>query len=99
MCCAHRFFELNAYHFGEQHEFGETIRLVLRLKPEEIAGLNRETLRLWYRSGPGEPWAMMMGEPAWLSEDTLAFSTDHFTQFALFGTGLHQIYLPLMLRY
>jgi hypothetical protein len=95
---AHRFFELSAYHFGEQYEFGETIRLTLKLKPEEIAGMKRETLRLWYRAGSGEPWAML-GEPNWLSEDTLAFTTDHFTQFALFGIGQNQIYIPLVVRY
>jgi hypothetical protein len=37
---------------------------------------------------------VMLGEPVWLSDDTLSFTSSHFTQFALFGLGQHQVYLP-----
>ncbi len=90
---AHRAFELNAYQFGELNQFNQPITLALRLQAQELAGFKANTLRLWYRNGPGEPWAML-GEPVWLSDDTLAFTSSHFTQFALFGLGQHQLYLP-----
>jgi hypothetical protein len=90
---AHRAFELNAFHFGELNQFEQPITLTLRLQAQELAGFKANTLRLWYRNGPGEPW-VMLGEPVWLSDDTLSFTSSHFTQFALFGLGQHQVYLP-----
>ena len=45
-----------------------------------------EWVETWctYRAGPGEPWAML-GEPLQHRNGEITFSTDHFTQFALFG--------------
>ena len=94
---AHRAFEMNAFRFGELHQFGQPITVELKLGPQDIPALQRETLRLWYRQGPGEAWRLL-GEPRWISEDTLAFTTNHFTEFALFGTGGYWLNLPLIRR-
>jgi uncharacterized repeat protein (TIGR01451 family) len=92
---AHQAFELNAFAFGEQHQFQQPITLTLKLGPDDIAGLRKETLRLWYRNGLDEDW-QPLGNPMWLTDDTIAFTTTHFTQFALFGTGQHIMMLPLI---
>ena len=62
-----------------------------------VAGLKLETLRLWARSGPEGPWSML-GEPARVMSGTMAFTTTHFSQFALFGEAKYPIYLPLVVR-
>jgi uncharacterized repeat protein (TIGR01451 family) len=94
---AQRAFTLTAFQFGELHQFNKPLTLTLKLDPQEIANLKRETLRLWYRAGPGEPWAML-NAPDWVAEDTLAFTTNHFTEFALFARGDFQIFLPIINR-
>ena len=94
---AQRAFELTAFQFGELHQFNKPLTLTIKLDPQEVANLKRETLQLWYRKGPGEPWARL-NAPIWVAEDTLAFTTSHFTQFALFGYGGIQIYLPMINR-
>lgn len=60
-------------------------------------GLKRETLRVWTRPGPGEPWAMR-GEPARVMSGALTFTTTHLTQFALFAQGRYRVCLPLARR-
>ena len=92
---AHRSFELTAFRFNELHQFSQPITISLKLNMPEIAGLKRETLCLWYRSGPGEAWAML-GGGNWISPDTLEFTTSHFTQFALFGLKNNQVFLPFL---
>jgi len=62
-----------------------------------VLGLKRETLRLWMRPGPGEPWAML-GEPARVMSGPLTFTTTHFTQFAVFGEAKYHAYLLLVVR-
>jgi len=94
---AHRAFELKAFRFGEVHQFNQPISITIQLKAGELNGMEREMYRLWYRKGPEEPWKML-GEPKWLTEDTLAFTTDHFTQFALFGVGSYKMHLPIVIR-
>jgi len=94
---AHRAFELTAFQFGELHQFGQPITLTLKLKPDEVTGFKKESLQLWYRNRAGETWAKL-GTPAWVSDDTLAFTTNHFTQFALFAAGNFQLHLPVIVR-
>ncbi len=94
---AHRAFELAAFRFGEVHQFGQPITITLHYSDTEVGGLKQETLRLWYRNGAGEPWAML-GEPVRLMSGTLAFTTTHFTQFALFAEGAYRLYLPQVKR-
>jgi hypothetical protein len=95
---AHQAFELTAFRFGEVHQFHQPITLTVPVTPALESGLRRETLRLWYRNGPGEPWAML-GEPAQMNANSFSFTTTHFTEFALFGESRAQrILLPLINR-
>ncbi len=98
---AHRAFEMNAFHFGEVHQFEKPITLTVNFGPQEIAGLQQNSLRLWYRSGPGEPWAML-GEPQQIQAGSASFTTTHFTQFALFGLPDsaygYTLHLPVVAR-
>ena len=98
---AHRAFEINAFHFGDVHHFGQPISLTVSFGPQDIAGMQQNSLRLWYRQSPGEPWAML-GAPQQMQAGSATFSTDHLTQFALFGLpdsayGYH-IHLPVVTR-
>jgi uncharacterized repeat protein (TIGR01451 family) len=90
---AHRAFELTAYRFGEINEFGERITLRIHFEEDDFAGLKRNTLRLWYRNSPGEPWAQL-GEPVASGPGYLEFETTHFTQFALFAEATQRVYIP-----
>jgi hypothetical protein len=92
---AHHAFELTAFRFGEISQFGRAITLTLHLSGQEWAGLKRNSLRLWYRNGPGEPWKIL-SEPIQSSPDSISFQTDHFTQFALFGEPMYRIHLPFV---
>jgi uncharacterized repeat protein (TIGR01451 family) len=95
---AHRAFELAAYRFGQVvHRFGQPLTITVAYSDTDVAGLKRETLRLWTRSGPEGPWARL-GEPARVMSGALAFTTTHFSQFALFGEGNCRGYLPLAVR-
>ncbi len=95
---AHHAFELRAFRFGEEvHQFNRPLTITLNYADGDIAGLKRETLRLWTREGPGQPWAML-GEPVRAMSGTLVFTTSHFSQFALFGEGAYHAYLPLLNR-
>lgn len=93
---AHRAFEINAYRFGHQVR-GFTEPLTITLSFSGTPGLKRETLRLWTRSGAGEPWAML-GEPARVMSGSLSFTTTHLSQFVLLGRGQYRAYLPLVRR-
>ena len=92
---AHRAFEMNAFHFGEIHQFNQPITVTISYNPQEIPALVHQTLRLWYRNGPGEPWAML-GEPVAHQYGQIHFVTDHFTEFALFGQMGYSVFLPLI---
>lgn len=99
---ANRAFEVNAYRFGEPvGQFQAPLTITVRYSDTDVAGLRRETLRLWTRSGPGEPWAMM-GEPVRTMSGTIAHTTTHLSEFALFGEPKDQIwhwlYLPMVGR-
>ena len=95
---AHRAFEFTAFRFGEPvRQFNQPLTITLRYGDADVTGLKRETLRLWTRTGPGEPWAML-GEPARAMSGTLAFTTTHFTEFALFGRGVYETWLPMTQR-
>ena len=93
---AHQAFELTAFRFGEVNQFGQSITLTVHFKPEDLAGLKQNTLRLWYRNGPGEAWKML-GEPLQSGPGYLSFQTNHFTEFALFGEANFHIHLPMVL--
>ena len=95
---AHRAFELTAFRFGEPvHQFNRPLTITVSYTDTDVVGLKRETLRLWVRSGPGAPWAML-GEPVRVMSGVLTFTTTHFSQFALFGEGRHKVYMPLVHR-
>jgi hypothetical protein len=94
---AQRAFELAAFRFGEVHQFRLPITITMHYSDAAVSGLKRETLRLWYRHGAGEPWAML-GEPVRAMSGILSFTTNHFTQFALFAEGAHKVYLPSISR-
>jgi hypothetical protein len=98
MLFAHRAFELTAFRWGEGvHQFGQPLTITVHFSDTDVTGLKRETLRLWYRNGPGEPWATL-GEPARVMSGALAFTTTHLSQFALFAEGKHRTYLPVVIR-
>lgn len=94
---AHRAFTLTAFQFGEVHRFNQPITITIGYKDSDVQGLNRNTLRLWYRAGSGEPWAML-GEPQSHQNGQIRFTTDHFTEFALFGEGAYRLVLPYVSR-
>jgi hypothetical protein len=82
---AHRAFEVNAVRFGEPvRQFHAPLTIQVAYSDEDVAGLKRETLRLWTREGPQEPWKRM-GEPVRTVSRTLAHTTTHLSEFALFG--------------
>lgn len=93
---ANRAFEMNAFRFGHQiGQFNQPLTITLNFTGTDAPGLKRETLCLWTRSEPEGPWAML-GEPARVMSGALAFTTTHFSQFALFGRGQYQRFLPLI---
>jgi hypothetical protein len=95
---ANRAFELNAFRFGDPvREFSRPLTITMNYTDADVAGLRRETLQLWTRTGPDGPWAMLC-KPARVMSGTLAFTTTHLSQFALFGEAQHHIYLPQVLR-
>jgi hypothetical protein len=94
---AHRAFALNAFQFGELHQFNQPLTLTLRFGQDDIDGLEGNTLRLWYRSGPGESWAQLAG-PQQIQNGQITVTTDHLTEFALFAEGANRIYLPMLRR-
>jgi hypothetical protein len=95
---AHRAFELTAFRFGDQvRQFNRPLTITVHYTDTDVSGLNRETVRLWTRTGPDGPWSML-GEPVRRMSGTLAFTTTHFTQFALFGEAQYQSFLPVITR-
>ena len=92
---AHRAFEMHAFQFGEVHQFNKPLEIALEYSDQDVAGLHRNTLRFWYRYSPNSPWEIA-GEPTSHQEGLIVFETDHFTQFALFARGAHQIHLPMV---
>ena len=95
---ANRAFEMAAFSFGEPvGQFNRPLTITMNYTDTDVAGLKRETLRLWTRTGPVESWAML-GEPARVMSGSLTFTTTHLSQFALFGEAKHHIYLPIIVR-
>ena len=95
---AHRAFELTAFRFGQNvRQYDQPLTITLDYTDTNVMGLKRETLRLWTRSGSEGPWAML-GEPAHVMSGSLAFTTTHLSQFALFGEAQRRAYLPLIAR-
>jgi hypothetical protein len=95
---ANRAFELRAFRFGKLvHEFSRPLTITVNYTDTDVAGLKRETLRLWTRTGPTGPWTVL-GEPARVMSGALAFTTTHFSEFALFGEAKYKCHLPVILR-
>jgi uncharacterized repeat protein (TIGR01451 family) len=95
---AHRAFELTAFRFGDHvRQFNRPLTITVNYTDTDVSGLKRETVRLWTRTGPDGPWSML-GEPVRRISGTLAFTTTHFTQFALFGEAQYQSFLPVITR-
>jgi len=92
---AHRAFEMHAFQFGEIHQFNKPLEIAIQYSDDDVAGLNRNTLRLWYRNGPNSPWEIA-GEPTEHQDGLIVFETDHFTEFALFARGAYQVHLPMI---
>jgi hypothetical protein len=95
---ANRAFALNAFRFGEPvGQFSAPLTITMNYTDTDVAGLKRETLQMWTRSGPEGPWARLDG-PARVISGVVRFTTTHLSQFALFGAGEHRIFLPLIRR-
>jgi hypothetical protein len=94
---ASRAFELKAFQYGEIHQFNQRLTITVQYQGGDVEGLDRNTLRLWFRNGPGDSWAML-GEPEAHHYGQISFTTDHFTEFALFGQGAYRISLPFVNR-
>jgi hypothetical protein len=95
---AHRAFEINALRFGEHvRQFSRPLTITVHYTDVHVAGLKRQTLRLWTREGPEGPWAKL-GEPAGVMSGALAFTTTHLSQFALFAEPNAPVYLPMIVR-
>jgi hypothetical protein len=100
---AHRAFEMTASRFGNTvRDFSRPLTITLHYTDKDIEGLQRETLRLWTRTGPSESWSRM-GEPVRTMSGsaripTLVFTTSHFSQFALFAKSAYRSYLPVAIR-
>ena len=95
---AHRAFEMTALRFGEQvRQFSQPLTITVNYSDTDVQGLRRETVRLWTREGPEGPWNML-GEPVRVMSGALAFTTNHLSQFALFGEGEFKVYMPLVIR-
>jgi hypothetical protein len=95
---AHRAFEVTAFRFGQDvRQFGQPLTITVHYSDTDVAGLKRETLRLWYRNSVGEPWAML-GEPARVMSGAHVYTTTHLTQFALFGEAEYRVFLPMVIR-
>ena len=95
---AHRAFEMTALRFGEHvRQFNRPLTVTMHYTDTDVAGLKRETLRLWTRAGPEEPWAML-GDPGGVLSGTLTFTTTHLSQFALFGEARYRAFLPRVAR-
>ncbi len=93
---ANRAFELNAYSWGNPvGVFSRPLTITMNYTDTDVAGLKR--VRVWTRSGPYGPWAML-GAPTQTTSGTLVFTTTHLSQFALFGEGKYPVYLPVILR-
>lgn len=93
---ANRAFETNAFRFGDPvTQFHQPLTLTLSFADADVSGFKQETLRVWTRSGPEGPWAPL-GEPARLMPGAFVFTTTHLSQFALFGQGQYQAFLPLI---
>ena len=93
---ANRAFEMTGYRWGEEvSQFNRPLTITMNYT--DAVGLKRETVRMWTRTVPEGPWAVL-GEPARVMSGTLTFTTTHFTQFALFGEAKYKVYLPLTLR-
>jgi hypothetical protein len=95
---AHRAFELTAFRFRESvRQFLRPLTITVGYRGVDADGLKRETLRLWARNGPDEPWATL-GEPVRVMSGSLSYTTTHLTQFALLGEPALHIYLPMIGR-
>jgi hypothetical protein len=94
---ANRAMELNAFWYGEIHQFDRPMAISVDVDPALVNQFGREHLRFRYRNQVGDPW-LSMGPPVWLDEDTLVFTTDHLTQFALFASSNYYIHLPYIRR-
>jgi hypothetical protein len=95
---ANRAFEINAFRFGDPvTQFHQPLTLALSFADADVSGFKQETLRVWTRSGPEGPWAPL-GEPARVMPGAFVFTTTHLSQFALFGEGQYQAFLPLIAR-
>ena len=90
--------EIHAFRFGDPvGSFSAPLTITMHYTDTDIAGLKVETLRLWTRAGPGDPW-VVHGAPAYVTSGTMAFTTTHLSEFALFGEAKYHAYLPLVAR-
>ncbi len=92
----HRAFEMTAFRFGEINEFGHPITITVHFDEDDIIGMKRESLRLWYRNSAGEPWNLL-GEPVRAGPGYLVFETTHFTEFGLFARAANVVHLPIVI--
>lgn len=90
--------EIFAYRFGEPvGQFNIPLTITMHYADADIVIFKPETLRLWTRAGPEDPWAVH-GAPAFVAPGTMAFTTTHLSEFALFGEAKYRAYLPLVAK-
>jgi hypothetical protein len=95
---ANRIFAVNAFSFGDPvRQFDAPLTIEVRYTDEDVAGLKRETLRLWTREGPEGPW-QMMGEPVRTGTGLIVHTTTHLSEFALFGEADPAALVDLQVR-
>jgi hypothetical protein len=93
---AHRAFEINAFCFGEPvTQFQQPLSITLSFA--DVPGFKQETVHVWTRPGAEGFWARL-DEPARAMPGGFVFTTTHLSQFALFGEGKFQVFLPLIAR-
>lgn len=57
---AHRAFEMHAFHFGEIHQFNKPLEFTIQYSDQDVVGLMRNSLRLWYRLDLNSPWKLLV---------------------------------------
>lgn len=77
-------------------QFERPYTIVLEYTDAEVSGLNEASLRCQYVDANGE-WQPIASEVEAASNRVLC-SADHFTEFALVGDALQQLFLPVVSR-
>jgi hypothetical protein len=99
-------FELEAYTGGNLQSdfvFSKPITVTIHYSDGDVAGLDEDSLMLYYWNGSSWEDAATTCDPALTyhrhpDENWLAVSICHLSEFALVGAWKYRIYLPLVLK-